>query len=73
LSQAQIVKLLKKGKLTTREIEEIIKISRPAINQAIKQLMKFGEVACDKSNWIPVYFVIEKKKKKVRCFKPHLI
>ena len=64
MSQAEIIEILEKGKFTTKEIEQKLKISRPAINQAIKKLMKFGEVACDRSNWIPVYYIIEKKKKR---------
>jgi len=63
MGQKEIIDILGKKRLTRREIENLIDISQVAISRALKQLLKYNEISIDRSNGIPVYSIIKKRKR----------
>ena len=66
MSQQRIIKILSNRSLTRAELREITDLSDQSICYALKQLLKYDEIEIDKSNGIPVYSIIKRKKRKKR-------
>jgi len=63
MSQEDILNLLSKRSMTSKEMAELLELTRSSITHSIKRLLKHNEICVDCSSGIPVYYIVKKRKR----------